>query len=98
MEFHKGIKGQPYEEPARDHLGHEPILHNPPHAKPRQAQWEKRPEIHGVAREPRDALVQVIERPGQRHCSFAVPISLSGGLLEMRGIQHRADKDVEILK
>ncbi len=57
MEPHKGVKSQPYKEPAGDHLGHEAILHNSPYAKPRQAQREKRPEIHGVASELRDAFV-----------------------------------------
>src|SRR6266436_5264041 len=63
MELHKAIKGQPEQQPAGDHLKHEPTLHDAPHAQTGQAQRKKRSEIHGVASEPRHTLVQVIERP-----------------------------------
>ena len=97
MELHKGIKGQPDQQPSGDHLDHQPLLPDLPYAKPCQAQWEKRPKIHRVTSQPQDTLVKIIKRPGQCQpgCALRPPCI---GSVKVGGIQHCTHDDIEILQ
>ena len=64
MQLHKGIKGEPQQKPTREGFKHQTPLPDQPRPNPSQAEGEEHPQVKRVAGEPREPLIEVVQRLG----------------------------------